>query len=60
MGISDPSILTAESRARFDHRAIVLHELVHVRDPTTWTILQKMTLITSDCGSTRSLSIKWP
>ena len=30
-----------------------------VRDPTAWTILQKMTLITSNCGATRSLSIKW-
>ena len=27
---------------------------------TTWTILQKMTLITSACGASRSLSIKWP
>ena len=31
-----------------------------VREPTTWTILQKMTLITSDCGATRSPRIKWP
>ena len=31
-----------------------------VRDLTTWTILQKMTLITSDCGATRHLRIKWP
>ena len=29
MGISDPQILTAGSRATFDHRAVVLHELVH-------------------------------
>ena len=26
----------------------------------TWTILQKMTLITSNCVATRSLRIKWP
>ena len=31
-----------------------------VRDLTTWIILQKMTLITADCGATRSLIIKWP
>ena len=31
-----------------------------VRDPTTWTILRKMTLITSHCGATRSMGIKWP
>ena len=31
-----------------------------VRDLTTWTVLQNRTLITSDCGATRSLSIKWP
>ena len=27
---------------------------------TTWTVLQKMNLITSDCGATRSLCINWP
>ena len=27
---------------------------------TAWNILQKMTLITSECGAARSLSIKWP
>ena len=31
-----------------------------VRDLTTWTILQNMTLITSESSATRSLSIKWP
>ena len=30
-----------------------------VRDLTTWTILRNMTLITAQCGATRSLSIKW-
>ena len=31
-----------------------------VRDITRWTILQNMTLITSDCVAARSLSLKWP
>eukprot|EP01052_Picozoa_sp_SAG31_P017522 SAG31_NODE_1201_length_9418_cov_3.410881_7_plen_124_part_00 len=29
MGISDTQILTAAGRSTFDHRAVVLHELVH-------------------------------
>ena len=29
-----------------------------LRDRTTWTILQKLALITSYCGATRSLDIK--
>ena len=31
-----------------------------VRGSTTYTTLQTMTLITSNCGPTRSMSIKWP
>ena len=31
-----------------------------VRDLTTWTTLPSMALITSDCGTTRSLGSKWP
>ena len=31
-----------------------------VRGPTTWTITDMMALITSDCGTIRSPSMKWP
>ena len=34
--------------------------MMKVRGLTTWTILQKDGLITSDCVATRYLSIKWP
>ena len=53
-----------------DNRAIVMaanevcrrvdSKLILVRDLTTWAVLQRMILITSECGATRSLSIKWP
>ena len=39
---------------------VALVEGFAVRDLTTWTILQKMALITSDCGATRYLRTKWP
>ena len=40
--------------------ALTLEPPWQVRDPTAWTTLQHDGLITSDCGATRSLSIKWP
>ena len=42
------------------HERSRLDTIAAVRDLATWTILQQMALITSDCGKMRSLSIKWP